>query len=68
MNQYSLHPTHVNFEERWSKIKGTLKLLITLSKGVTRADWNDRFSYLFCFNKSGRLAMLVSLRWWIILF
>jgi len=42
----SLHPSQVDFDETWLRIKNTLKSLITLSV-VARTEWNERFSDVY---------------------
>ena len=40
----SLKPKPVDFNNTWANLKETVKGVITLSSGVSRAVWNDRFT------------------------
>jgi len=43
----SLKPKPVDFNNTWANLKETVKGVITLSSGVSRAVWNDRFTDVY---------------------
>lgn len=53
----TLRPVNVDFPEKWAKIRGTLQSVFSLCK-VTRAEWNERFSYPFQNSISRQISFL----------
>ena len=43
----SLKPKVINFEEKWAEVSRVVKILMSNSQNLSRADWLDSFSLVY---------------------